>query len=258
MKYLGTANLAEARQLPSSALILANSKHVAQDSPYGGFTYGPTVDSNIVPALPSQLLQQGQFDGNINVMAAHNTDEGLYFTNPYIVNNTGYEASLVDILVTVPPDVVQFISQTLYPPIYNGSQGYTSDFTRSALTIGEAIFACNIHYLGRAFGNRTHNYLFSVPPALHATDVGYTFYNGPIATTATTMATKIATAAVTLQKFITNFVLSGNPGLLPSGLAFPEYGAEAAVAQIALDGVTITKEPAANPRCEWWGKAMYF
>jgi carboxylesterase type B len=75
--FLGLLNvttLEQARQLPSSALQIANIRQVGA-SPYGGFTYGPTVDGNFVPALPGELLLHGQYDKSLRVMVGHNAQE---------------------------------------------------------------------------------------------------------------------------------------------------------------------------------------
>jgi carboxylesterase type B len=75
--YLGLLNvstIAEARTLSFTELATANVIQVG-GSPYGQFTYGPTVDGDFAPALPGQLLLHGQYDKNLKVMVGHNADE---------------------------------------------------------------------------------------------------------------------------------------------------------------------------------------
>jgi carboxylesterase type B len=75
--FLGLLNVStieEARQLPFAALQTANVKQVGA-SPYGGFTYGPVVDGDFVPALPGVLLLHGQYDKSLRVMVGHNAQE---------------------------------------------------------------------------------------------------------------------------------------------------------------------------------------
>jgi len=74
LSLLNVSTIEQARQLPFSALQTANAIQVAQ-SPYGQFSYGPTVDGDFVPELPGLLLLHGQFDRNVKVMVGHNADE---------------------------------------------------------------------------------------------------------------------------------------------------------------------------------------
>jgi carboxylesterase type B len=74
LKWLNVSSIEEARKLPTEALQLANTITVGLAS-YGGFTYGPAVDGDFLPALPGQLLARGQFDKSIKVMVGHNANE---------------------------------------------------------------------------------------------------------------------------------------------------------------------------------------
>jgi carboxylesterase type B len=106
------SSIEQARQLPTEALQLANTITVGLAS-YGGFTYGPVVDGDFLPALPGQLLARGQFDKSIKVMVGHNANEGLIFTPPYSQNTTDIRAQLA---VTIPsimayPDTLDYITK---------------------------------------------------------------------------------------------------------------------------------------------------
>ena len=74
LSLLNVKTIEEARQLPFSKLLQANAQQVGASS-YGTFTYGPTVDSKFVPALPGELLLHGQYDKSLKVMVGHNADE---------------------------------------------------------------------------------------------------------------------------------------------------------------------------------------
>lgn len=146
--------------------------------------------------------------------------------------------------------MVDYISQTLYPPIFNGSIGYRDQTQRTALLIGEAIFSCNTNYLGRAYGDQTYNYLFSVPPALHGQDLAYTFYDGP---NPMVIADPIAIA---LQEYITSFAETGNPN--EQGVPqFNIYGDSNEVQNLNVTGIEEIKDPVANERCAWWQQGLY-
>lgn len=111
---------------------------------YGTFVYGPTVDGNFVPHLPGELLLHGQFDKSVRVMVGHNSNEGLIFTSPFVQNNSAFEDSLIKLEPTLRawPEVVDYITEVLYPPVFDGSQaqGYTNQIARASAVIAEVTF----------------------------------------------------------------------------------------------------------------------
>lgn len=151
------------------------------------------------------------------------------------------------------PEVVDYIVNTLYPPIFDGSQamGYTNQIARTAALISELVFTCNCFWLDQAFGNLTHAYYFTVPPALHGEDVPYTYFNGP-----NPSAVKNDAVAIALQEYITHFAETGTPN--EAGVKyFPMYGANATVQDLNITGISDVMDPAANYRCDWWQKALW-
>ncbi len=203
------------------------------------------------PALPGELLAEGGFDKSVKVMVGHNAEEGLAFTAPYITNNTAYEDFVRGLLPSISPSVLSYISNVLYPPVFNGSLPYSNHFTRAAFTLSEGSFTCNTNFLNRAYGNNTFAYQFSVPPALHGQDVPYTFYNGPGPEVAND------TVAVALQQYITSFATDGRP----SGPAFPMFpllGTDNELISLNISSISEMMDPTANERCAWWQKALYY
>ncbi|KAK3111790.1 hypothetical protein LTR53_012598 [Teratosphaeriaceae sp. CCFEE 6253] len=254
--FLAIANVStieEARQLPFSALLAANIIQVG-GSVYGGFTYGPAVDGDFVPALPGELLLHGQYDKSLRVMVGHNADEGLLFTSPFFQNDTAFAAQIVNNEPTLAayPDTIDYITQTLYPPIFDGSQAmnYTNQIARAAAATSEFIFTCNTFYLDKAYGNKTYAYFFTVPPALHGNDIAYTYFNGPSSSVIST------TVALALQEYITHFAETGSPN--EAGVPyFVMYGQNATVQNLGLTSISGVMDPTANERCNWWQKALY-
>jgi carboxylesterase type B len=251
--YLAAANvtdLQQLRQLPSSTLMLANSLVVAA-APYGEFVWGPVTDGFYVSDVPGKLLLQGSFHRDVKLMIGHNSNEGLLFTNPTVTNASQYDKLVEMYLTHASPAVLSYITNVLYPPVYNGSYGYTSAFTQASTTLSEFSFTCNCVFLARAFNNATYNYLFSIPPGIHGEDVGYTFDNGP------NPLVSNVTIAHALQDYIVSFAETGIPGAkgLPT---FPTYGPQGTVLNLGNTGITPAPDPANNPRCYWWQKALYF
>ncbi|KAJ5779857.1 Carboxylesterase type B [Penicillium paradoxum] len=253
-QFLGILNVStieQARKLPSDKLIAANALQVATKSEWGQFTYGPTVDGSLVPALPGQLLLRGDFDHNLNIMVGHNANEGLVFTSPASINSTGLEAQMKTLAEDIPRNVSDYVLNVLYPPVYNGSYGYTDSIARTSAVISDLIFQCNTDYINRAFHNQTYAYEFSIPPALHGQDVSYTFYNNGSASVAN------VTVALAMQDFFTSFVQHGAPKshLAPT---FGNLGQHAQLMNIGNETIQPTPDLTRNPRCRFWQTAPYY
>jgi carboxylesterase type B len=250
MQILNVSSLDEARELPTHTLIQANAYHIGEFSYYGDFTYGPAVDGTFTPLLPGKLLEQGAFHKNINVMVGSNSDEGLLFIMPTAQNESGYQQYLDENIPGITEETQRFISNTLYPPIFNGNFEYRNSLERGALTLSDFAFQCNTDYINRAFHGRSFAYRFSIPPGLHAQDLPYTFYNGPSSDVANN------TVALILQDYITTFTKTGIP-TSSLGPVFKKYGAGKTVLNFGPDDILTTLDPAANERCKWWQKGLY-
>ncbi|KAF5873332.1 putative lipase protein [Botrytis fragariae] len=151
---------------------------IVANSPYGLHTFGPTVDGSFVSALPGQVLADKNFHTSLELMIWGIDQEGVLFTSPYILNQVDCVADLKWLFPRT-PELLIYDVFALYPDQLDGKYGYTSEMMRAAFTSAESCFACNTRYLNVKVGNKTYVYSFNVPPALHADDVAYTFYNGP-------------------------------------------------------------------------------
>lgn len=246
LSLLNVSTLAEANELSSSALQLANREQV-QASFYGTNTYGPVIDGDLVPDLPGLLLLEGAFDSSIEVMVGHNSDEGIGFTDPRIVNNAVFVADVSSLLPNASNASLTYITETLYPPVFDGSYGYTDEYQRYALLIGEAAITCNTDFLARAFDNQTYNYQFAVFPGVHGQDVSFTYYTGNVT------ANPIATA---MQEYFTSFVETG----LPRGDGLPVWpvqGNNATELVFGDAGIYTQVDETVNSRCRWWQLALF-
>ena len=252
LRLTNSTSLADLRALPSEAIIRANAQQVAYDSQYGQFIYGPVVDGSFVPQQPGQLLAQGRFDKSVRVMVGHNANEGALFTPPYITSDDTLRAQLQTAFPFAPRQSIDYITQTLYPAVFDGTYPYNTQYTRAAFITAEAIFTCNTNYLSTAYGNETYSYLFAVPPALHGQDVPYTYFPGGAATGTVTNTT----VAIALQEFIASFAEEGVPAA-PGVMQFNMYGPDASVLRLNVTGIDQIRDSNANARCSWWQKALY-
>lgn len=150
--------------------------------------------------------------------------------------------------------VIAYIIGTLYPPQFDGSQNYTTEYQRAITAVSEAIFTCNTEYIDRGFKNKTYAYEFAVPPGLHGFDIAYTFANGPGSSGVSSY--KVAEA---LQQYIAGFVMTGTPSAKEAGVPqFAMYGdADQEVTFSNDTSIAIMQDGNANPRCSWWQKALY-
>ncbi|KAF1989503.1 alpha/beta-hydrolase [Aulographum hederae CBS 113979] len=268
LDYANVSTLAEARALSSSTLIAANSLQVMR-SPYSGYTYGPAVDGVFVPDTPSRLLAAGRFDKDVEVMVGHNADEGLLFTDPFIRTESNLSSFLSANFPTAPQEVLEYVTSTLYPPDYSGSQGYTDIFSRVSLMLSELAFTCNSVYLATAYpGNSTFSYLFNVSTALHGEDIAYTFFTPATSSLAddgygSPMVPQLVNV---LQDYIVSFTAHGTPKISTPGFEavtpFEVYGANANTQVLQGEGDTgawsvwNANQMAMAERCRWWALGL--
>ena len=226
------------------------SIHSKRFSSFTDWNTDPVVDGEFVPALPGKLFLQGGYDKSLKIIAGHNINEGIEFMDPFAQDETRFEADLRIYFPTITDAAIQYISKTLYPPVFDGSYGYTTETVRSDLMITEAFFTCSTNMLGRAYGDQTYNYFFTVPPSLHGDDIAYTYFNGPSA------SVQNDTLAVIMQEYFTNFAATGNPNG-PGLPNFQTYGEGSVVQNLGLVTIGPVPDNTVNPRCLWWQKGLY-
>lgn len=254
LNLTNTTSLSALRALSSEAIIRASYLQVFS-SGYGSYTYGPAVDGDFVPLQPSQLLAQGRFDKDVRVMVGHNTNEGTYFTPPNINSTDDIAVQLRANFPYIPDISLRYLTNTLYPAVFDGRYPYRTQYARASLIVAEGIFTCNTNFLSTAYGNKTYSYLFAVPPAFHGFDVVYTYYTGGQVSSIPTGVTN-RTVALALQDFITSFAIEGRPSA-EGVMEFRTYGPDARVLELNATAIAERRDTNANARCNWWQKALY-
>ncbi|KAI1459774.1 alpha/beta-hydrolase [Annulohypoxylon moriforme] len=249
MQMTNVTSLDELRSLPSETLVDANALQIYSHAPYGSNMYGPSVDGSFAPALPGQLLVNGSFNKHISIMVSHNTLEGLIFTKPSIKTTENYVDMLREAMPTISNETLSFISNTLYPPIFSGTYGYTDQFQRALVTIQDSTIICNTRYLASAMSDRAYGIQFAVPPGIHGEETAYIFQNG-------LTSGVVLDVADSLQQYIVSFVMNSKPTDV-NGLSIPPYGTEAQLTSMDVSSTAVIRDDTANARCSWWQQALY-
>ncbi|KAI9681318.1 MAG: hypothetical protein M1817_002601 [Caeruleum heppii] len=247
---LNVTTVAEAKKLSTEALQKANTEVIAP-SAYGEYTFGPTIDGDLVPELPSKLYLEGRFNRDISMMSGYNSDEGRLFVNQSLSTEDDYATYLRGFYPFATPDQISYIQNTLYPPLSSNTPNlpYTTFQQRLGLTFADAFLNCQAYAADRAYISRAYEYVFAVPPGYHFQDISYTFFTLP------TPPGVDAGIAAAFQKYLTQFAKQGDPnakGLPP----FPSFGenGESLVIDRGVGGIVARKvrDEAAVRRCEFW------
>lgn len=250
LEYAGVTSVDAARKLPTEVLQQANAK--AQSAiPFNTDYFGPIIDGEFIVDLLPRAYHRGKFNRNVRVITSDNQNEARFLGNQSIETNADFDNWVEVNFPSAPSSIREQIINQIYPPVYDGSLPYTNPQERSDLAVNEYFIKCNTISVAEAYDNQTYNYIFAVPPAIHAQDLAYTYNpNDPTPGFSPTIATD-------LQKYLVNFVLKGDPNSegLPS---WPVYGQTAAAINFTANGITDTVSDSANSRCDFWNQADYF
>lgn len=167
-------------------------------------------------------------------------------------------------------DTKNHITSNLYPPAdeSNGaalaSHGhadfssmapfYSTSSARLQRLISDAVYIQHNNALSQAFREQAFNYLFSASGGRHGADLSYAFYADNELANPILPLVKSRHLAYALQKYITNFVIFGDPnadgeGGLPT---MPRRGPDGLVLEMSDDEFKTTHDPSAKKQCVWW------
>lgn len=188
-------------------------------------------------------------------MAGHNSNESIPFTPTSVYTDALFTAYVKASLPNIAPAALQELITVIYPPVYDGTHGYWSEFGRLAQLEADFFFACSTNYLATAYGNATYNYIFAYPPGYHGEDVPYTFFNGDTSSIDDGLPVNPA-LAIPLQDYLMSFVKTGNPNYVGSTQTFPAYGTAGAVLEFTYFGLTTGVDDMKNSRCAWLQQSL--
>ena len=187
-------------------------------------------------------------------MVGHNLNEGHGYTSPTATTSDALGAFMSLYLPAAAPSVISYIASTLYPPVYDGTFGYTSPFDRLNLAISEMMISCNARFLSTAFSSKAYCYFFTGGTGYHGADLAYTFFNeGDSGVN--------ATLAKAMQHYFTAFAATSLPGgLTKTNSNLPEflpYEDGATLLEFGDAGINRVHDPTENIRCSWWQLGLY-
>ena len=185
------------------------------------------------------------------MIASHTLNDGLLFTDPFVATSSDYTTYLQSFFPNINEATLEYINNKLYPAVYDGSQGYTSQYGRTNATIGETAILCNAKFLQNAYIGKSWGYNYVVQPAIHASDLYPTFYPNEVAFEFPTNGT----LAVIMQTYFTNFAVNGNPNA--AGVPNWPLAGNGVVMDFGDDGVVASGDTTPAARCAWWQKAAY-
>ncbi|SCO42181.1 related to carboxylesterase type B [Fusarium fujikuroi] len=245
------SDLEAARKLSTEEVQKAN-RLLISNSAWGTSTAGPFVDGLYAPENPDKLFAEGRHIKNVDLLIGFDEDEGLIFTSPGSSDDAGYRRFLESTYSNASPETLDHIEKTLYPPVFDGSHGYTNQTDRASITKAESEFTCKYGFLQAAYGSRAKSYRFNVYPGLHGSEMHYTFYNGPDRNPEVDEA-----IAVGFQELLTSFAATGNATSLAAPQGVPVYGGERRMLYIGNEGFGIATDETVPERCKFWQSGIY-
>ena len=254
LKDVRVTTIDEARKASTEVLQKA-SINAQNATPFNVVYFGPVIDNDLLLDIIPRSYNKGNFVKNVTMVAANNQNEARFLGNQSIRSNADFYNWVYINFPSASTSIQNQIINTIYPPDYSGKQPYKTPQERSDLAVKEYLISCNMVSIANAYQNQSHNYIFGIPPAIHAQDLAYTYT--PNAATPD-FYPQIATD---LQTYLANFALTGNPN--PSSNTrelpnWPVYGPDAKAINFTVAGVQETKSDSANSRCDFWNEATYF
>ena len=209
------------------------------------------IDGSFIPKDPKLLLLEGKADRQVKILTTRAENQGPRFAPANITSSEDF-SRFVDLYVdSAIPRIRQYITSVLYPPIFDGSLPYTTQFERASLFWAEMTSTCNPIYMHSATEGPGYYNQFSVYPSFHQGDVPYVFWNGP---RSDPMVNE--TIANVTQSYITAFAKTGDPNTVGAP-SINAYDGTKVLDMNGTNGFSEVIDVTQNSRCNWWQKAFF-
>lgn len=179
LNLAGAKKFEDLEKIDTKVLMQANAD-LTFNSSYGLFNFGPSVDGYFTRDLPSKVLKAKEQHKGISMLIGHTKFDGLFFTPPWIRNNTQLRDHVRLMYPGVPETVLDEVDKR-YPI---GKFEFAKEkLLKVANFLDDVAIQCNSYYLTEAGLADTSNnyhpiyrYVYNSVPAIHGADVPYTFY----------------------------------------------------------------------------------
>ncbi|KAI1328953.1 acetylcholinesterase [Xylariaceae sp. FL0255] len=193
-KVFQTANastLDQLRQLDTKTAQGVNYD-VVTSSPYGSFTFSPVFNWT---SLTSR-------SDNVSFVVGSNSAEGVLFAAPNTKDEDDYLNAIQAIVPDVSYDILQELTDELYP-----SEDFDNQLDRLRITLADLTIHCNAYKVLSAYPHSSYDYQYAIGDGLHSSDLWYTFYdNDP-----DTLPEENITVAEVFQGYLVSFFLGDSP-----------------------------------------------
>lgn len=156
LSRLNVSTLAEARKLDSAAVIRANSEQIGA-APTTSYVFGAVKDAKSIPEHLDVLFHRGEFDKSVKVFSSVNTLEAGFFFEPTAKTDEAVRNVINGGIPNITASKLDELSNEIYPPIFDGSQGYTDNGSRQMSIYGDSFFYCNFLAVNEASNGAAHS-----------------------------------------------------------------------------------------------------
>lgn len=157
LSFMNVSSLEEARRLDSQPIILANQEQI-RTGKGTSYVHGPVIDNNTVMGSLGELFKpqspvaKNLRNSGIKVLLGHNSFEGGLFFDPAVRTEADFEQWLRSSIAGLGEKQVGELIKVVYPPVFDGSYGYTGQASRQMALWGEGVLDCNFFWMGEAMG----------------------------------------------------------------------------------------------------------
>lgn len=242
---LGVSSFAEARKMDPAQIIRANAD-VIYGARTSSFKYGPQAGGSYVNTTVLTALNNGLVHGGVDLLVSHTANEGMFFMPTFATTDGIFTQYLIDRFPNATESQIWYIVNDLYPLSAYDGQWYK----RNAAFIGDWAIKCYANALAHAYRSVVHKYEWDIFPALHGSDFPPALFNETDTIGLNQTVTLNSTYAGILERYVSNFVMAGNPNG-EDLLDWPRWDFNLMVMAMTSDGPTVQRDTTEGEQCAW-------
>jgi len=133
-------------------VVLANQEQI-RTAKGTNYVHVPSVDGVTVVGSLGDLFKRGGVVSKksaVRIMVGHGTREGAFLFDPTVKTEGDFEQWLRWSVGGLSDAQVRELMEKVYPPVFDGSYGYTGQGSRQMALYGEGVLDCNFVWAGEA------------------------------------------------------------------------------------------------------------